>query len=88
MQAMADCGCLELRFGIESGSERILKEIKKGFDIAAVLELIPRAIEIFPCVDVFYVWGFPFETMDDFVSYDGCEDSAEPFVDAAAGGDL
>ncbi len=66
MRAMADCGCLELRFGIESGSERILAEIKKGFDIAAVLELIPRAIEIFPRVDAFYVWGFPFETMDDF----------------------
>ena len=66
MQAMADCGCLELRFGIESGSEKILKEIKKGFEAAAVLELIPKAIEIFPRVDAFYVWGFPFETMHDF----------------------
>jgi anaerobic magnesium-protoporphyrin IX monomethyl ester cyclase len=25
MHAMADCGCVELRFGIESGSDRILK---------------------------------------------------------------
>jgi hypothetical protein len=63
---MSDCGCLELRFGIESGSEKILRDIKKGFSAAAVLDLIPRAIEIFPRVDAFYVWGFPFETMADF----------------------
>jgi len=66
MQAMADCGCLELRFGIESGSDRVLAEIKKGFTAAECLEVVPQAIPIFPRVDVFYVWGFPFETMEDF----------------------
>jgi radical SAM superfamily enzyme YgiQ (UPF0313 family) len=66
MQAMADCGCLELRFGIESGSDRILTLIKKGFTAAQTLDLIPRAVEIFPRVDTFYVWGYPFETMEDF----------------------
>jgi anaerobic magnesium-protoporphyrin IX monomethyl ester cyclase len=66
MHAMADCGCVELRFGIESGSDAILQRIKKGFTAADSLELIPKAIDIFPRVDTFYVWGFPFETMDDF----------------------
>ena len=66
MQAMAASGCLELRFGVESGSDRILSRIRKGFTAAQVLELIPKAIQIFPRVDTFYVWGFPFETMDDF----------------------
>jgi hypothetical protein len=66
MHAMADCGCLELRFGIESGSDRVLKRIRKGFTAAEVLDLVPKAIAIFPRVDTFYVWGFPFETMDDF----------------------
>ncbi len=66
MHAMADCGCLELRFGIESGSDPILRRIKKGFTAAESLELIPQAIDIFPRVDTFYVWGFPFETMEDF----------------------
>jgi radical SAM superfamily enzyme YgiQ (UPF0313 family) len=66
MHAMADCGCLELRFGIESGSDRVLERIKKGFTAAETLDLIPRAIEILPRVDAFYVWGFPFETMEDF----------------------
>ena len=66
MHAMADCGCLELRFGIESGSDRVLGLTKKGFTSAESLELIPRAIEIFPRVDTFFIWGFPFETMEDF----------------------
>jgi len=66
MRAMADCGCVELRFGIESGSDRVLRRIKKGFTAAETLALIPRAIELFPRVDAFYVWGFPFETMEDF----------------------
>ena len=66
MHALSDSGCIELRFGIESGSDKILSQIKKGFTSAEVLEIVPPAIEIFPRVDAFYVWGFPFETMDDF----------------------
>jgi anaerobic magnesium-protoporphyrin IX monomethyl ester cyclase len=66
MRAMADSGCLELRFGIESGSDRVLKQIRKGFTAADSMDLIPKAVGIFPRVDAFYVWGFPFETMDDF----------------------
>ena len=66
MQAMADCGCVELRFGIESGSDRILSAIKKGFTTAESLEVVPKAVEIFPRVDAFFVWGFPFETLEDF----------------------
>lgn len=66
MTAMADNGCLELRFGIESGSDRVLELTKKGFTAAESLELIPKAIEIFPRVDTFFIWGFPFETMEDF----------------------
>lgn len=66
MKAMADNGCVELRFGIESGSDQVLKRIKKGFSAAEALELVPQAIELFPRVDAFYVWGFPFETLEDF----------------------
>lgn len=66
MRAMADCGCLELRFGIESGSDRVLELIRKGFTAAEALDVVPRAINYFRRVDAFYIWGFPFETMDDF----------------------
>ena len=66
MHAMADSGCVELRFGVESGSDEILSVIQKGFTAEQVLDLVPKAIEIMPRVDLFYMWGFPFETMDDF----------------------
>ena len=66
MRAMADAGCLELRFGIESGSEKVLARIQKGFTAAEALDVVPRAVEVFPRVDTFYVWGFPFETLEDF----------------------
>ncbi len=66
MRALADAGCVELRFGVESGSDRILAEIRKGFTSAQVLDVLPAAIGMFPRVDAFYVWGFPFETREDF----------------------
>jgi len=66
MNAMAETGCVELRFGIESGSDRVLSRVRKGFTAAQALDLIPRAIDIIPRVDTFFIWGFPFETMDDF----------------------
>ncbi|HEY3323432.1 MAG TPA: radical SAM protein [Planctomycetota bacterium] len=66
MKAMADCGCVELRFGIESGCDKVLARIKKGFSTSQSLDLIPKAVDIFPRVDAFFVWGFPFETMEDF----------------------
>ncbi len=66
MKAMAECGCVELRFGVESASDKVLRLIKKGFTSMDSVELIPQAIDIFPRVDAFYVWGLPFETIDDF----------------------
>lgn len=66
MQAMADAGCIELRFGIESGSDDVLKTIKKGFSAADTIRVLGEAVDIVPGVDAFYMWGFPFETMDDF----------------------
>ena len=66
MHAMADCGCTELRFGVESGSDRVLRRIRKGFRAAQSLAIVPKAIPLFARVDTFFVWGFSFETMADF----------------------
>jgi radical SAM superfamily enzyme YgiQ (UPF0313 family) len=66
MEAMAAAGCLEIRFGIESGSDRILEATRKGFSADRSVEVVSAATGIFPRVDAFFVWGFPDETMDDF----------------------
>lgn len=66
MRAMEATGCVEIRFGIESGSDRVLELTKKGFTAAETVEVVRTACSIFRRTDLFYVWGFPFETMDDF----------------------
>ena len=66
MRAMADAGCTEVRYGIESGSPRILKRIKKGFSAEDSVRVVADAVRIFPHVDTFFIWGYPFEEMEDF----------------------
>lgn len=66
MKMMADSGCVELRFGIESGSDEVLRRTKKGFRAVDVLPVLGKAVRVFPRTDAFYMWGFPFETLDDF----------------------
>lgn len=66
MEAMAEAGCIEIRYGIESGSDRILEITKKGFTVQQAIDTVSKAVNIFPRVDTFFIWGFPFETMEDF----------------------
>ena len=66
MGRMADTGCVEIRFGVESGSDRVLELCRKGFTAKQVVPVVAEATKIFRRTDLFYVWGFPFETMDDF----------------------
>jgi anaerobic magnesium-protoporphyrin IX monomethyl ester cyclase len=66
MKEMARSGCLEIRYGIESASEKVLQRIKKGFTSNEAVVVVTDALKYFPRVDCFYVWGFPFETMEDF----------------------
>lgn len=66
MKRMAETGCLELRFGIESGSDRVLEKTKKGFTTEDAVRIVGQGVRIFDRVDSFYVWGYPFETMEEF----------------------
>jgi radical SAM superfamily enzyme YgiQ (UPF0313 family) len=66
MQLMADSGCVELRFGIESGSDEILQKTRKGFTSEKAIQVVALASKIMPRVDTFFIWGFPFETMEHF----------------------
>jgi anaerobic magnesium-protoporphyrin IX monomethyl ester cyclase len=66
LRSMERTGCVEIRFGVESGSDRILELTKKGFCAADTVGVVRLATDVFRRVDLFYVWGYPFETMDDF----------------------
>jgi len=66
MDAMVETGCIEVRYGVESGSSKVLSRTLKGFTPEKSVQVVSEAIKRFPRVDAFFVWGFPFETMDDF----------------------
>ncbi|MBI2897817.1 MAG: B12-binding domain-containing radical SAM protein [Deltaproteobacteria bacterium] len=66
MRAMESTGCVEIRFGIESGSDRILELTKKGFTAGQSVDVVRRACDVFRRVDAFFVWGYPYETTEDF----------------------
>jgi len=66
MELMAKSGCVEIRFGIESGCDEILTQVAKGFTVAEATRTVSEALGIFPGVDTFFIWGFPFESMEQF----------------------
>jgi radical SAM superfamily enzyme YgiQ (UPF0313 family) len=66
LAAMDATGCVEIRFGVESGSNEVLRRTRKGFTAEQTIEVVRQATDRFRRVDLFYVWGFPFETMPDF----------------------
>ena len=61
MDAMARAGCIEIRYGVESGSDRVLGKVTKGFTAERSLEVLSEAVGMFPAVDAFYMWGLPRE---------------------------
>jgi radical SAM superfamily enzyme YgiQ (UPF0313 family) len=66
MDLMAKSGCVEIRFGVESGSDEILSSVAKGFTVEQAIDVVSEAARVFPNVDAFFIWGFPFETMEHF----------------------
>ncbi len=65
MEAMAGSGCCLVLFGVDSGSDSILKQIHKKTTRQQVEQVIFRAANYFEVVTSL-IWGFPFETMTDF----------------------
>jgi anaerobic magnesium-protoporphyrin IX monomethyl ester cyclase len=62
LSLMAEAGCIQVRFGIESGSNRILRQIKKGFSIQQAYRVVRQAVRFIPSVHASFIWGYPFET--------------------------
>lgn len=65
MQLMAAANCDTLYFGVESGSDRTLQRIRKRVTSACIADVVPRARAHFPKVVASFIWGFPFEEVED-----------------------
>jgi radical SAM superfamily enzyme YgiQ (UPF0313 family) len=59
-------GCRQLYYGIESGSERILKKIKKDFTVQDASKVVVLSKKIIPRIITSFIYRYPFETVSDF----------------------
>jgi radical SAM superfamily enzyme YgiQ (UPF0313 family) len=65
LREMRDAGCTELFIGIESGSEKILKAIRKDIAITQVLKAAQLLNKMGFIWGAFFMIGFPQETRQD-----------------------
>lgn len=65
LEAMGESGCHVMMVGLESGSNRVLKEMNKRTTIEQAHETLRKAARYIKHLDVAWIWGFPFETLDD-----------------------
>ena len=65
LSRMKEAGCYSINIGIESGSDRVLKMIKKSLKVSEIREKIRLIREAGLPVTASFVIGFPGETLED-----------------------
>jgi radical SAM superfamily enzyme YgiQ (UPF0313 family) len=65
LKIMKQAGCNEIQIGIESGSDRILKRIKKGLTVDMINEKVPIIRQSGLKWIIFLIIGFPTETEEE-----------------------
>ena len=65
LKTMKDVGFDMVAFGVEAGNDKVLKNIKKGENIAVIEKSIKEACELGFDVDLFFLVGSPGETIED-----------------------
>ncbi len=65
MNALKKSGCYELFIGIESGSPKILGEIKKTKNVDTILSNLTKVLEAGINMKGYFIYGFPGETQED-----------------------
>lgn len=61
LQKMADAGCIEVKFGVESGSEALLRDMQKNTTQAQIEAAITMAYEVGIEPKAFIIHGYPGE---------------------------
>lgn len=65
VDAMKSSGCYALSIGIESGSDRILKLMKKSLSVQKISEKIEMLRKFDLHINAFFILGYPGETKED-----------------------
>jgi anaerobic magnesium-protoporphyrin IX monomethyl ester cyclase len=65
LKALKQAGCVAVHYGVESGSEPILKRLNKGIDLARVREVFKLTKKIGMDTLAYFMFGNPGETQAD-----------------------
>ncbi len=66
IELMAKAGCRAIFYGIDSGSPTVLKQTVKELKAESILPILQLSARYFELVEASFIWGYPFETYDDF----------------------
>ncbi len=78
LQKMKEAGCNSLAYGIESGSPRVLKDMRKNNDLEEAKRIIRDTWKADIQVNCFFIIGYPIETEEDFqLTLDFIQENAE-----------
>jgi anaerobic magnesium-protoporphyrin IX monomethyl ester cyclase len=64
---MAEAGCTAIFYGIDSGSSRILDRTLKELSVESILPTLEISARYFDRIEASFIWGYPFETYEDFL---------------------
>lgn len=67
LKKMAQAGCSSIYYGVESGSNRILKIIKKGFTIEDAVRVILLTKKYIKEIRASFICLYPFETREELI---------------------
>jgi len=63
---MAESGCRAIFYGIDSGSQPVLDRTVKHVRREDVMPVLKLSAQYFDRIEASFIWGYPFETVDDF----------------------
>jgi anaerobic magnesium-protoporphyrin IX monomethyl ester cyclase len=66
IELMAAAGCRGVFYGIDSGSQPVLDRTVKKLRAQDVMPVLERSCQYFGRIEASFIWGYPFETLDDF----------------------
>ena len=67
LRSLRMAGCVEVYYGIESGSNRVLEKIKKGFTIEEAIKILMLSKKYIPKSIASFIYRYPFEKFNDFL---------------------
>lgn len=66
-ELMARAGCCAIFYGIDSGSPKVLDRTFKELAADSILPTIEMSAKYFDVIEASFIWGYPFESYEDFL---------------------